>query len=220
MSNTVPAHVFREYDIRGVADRDLSDALAEGIGRGLGTMLAKDGKPPRLAVGRDCRLSSQRLFDALCRGLVATGVHVVEIGVGPTPMLYFAVYHLETDGGIQITGSHNPGDENGFKIVLLTRLSPLFPFNVLNYAYGASPVAFRDYLVASWIGMLPATILYVYLGSAIASLADLAAGRVEGGLAQKLLFGLGLAATAAVTVLVTRIARRALSQAVPTADAL
>ena len=104
--------------------------------------------------------------------------------------------------------------------MLLTRLSPLFPFNVLNYAYGASPVTFRDYLVASWIGMLPATILYVYLGSAIASLADLAAGRVEGGLAQKLLFGLGLAATAAVTVLVTRIARRALSQAVPTADAL
>lgn len=117
MSTQVPAHVFREYDIRGVADRDLSDALAEGIGRGLGTMLAKDGKPPRLAVGRDCRLSSQRLFDALCRGLVATGVHVVEIGVGPTPMLYFAVYHLETDGGIQITGSHNPGDENGFKMM-------------------------------------------------------------------------------------------------------
>jgi phosphomannomutase/phosphoglucomutase len=113
----IPGHVFREYDIRGVADRDLSDELAEGIGRGLGTMLALGGKAPRLAVGRDCRLSSQRLFDALVKGLVAQGVHVVDIGVGPTPMLYFAVHHLHTDGGVQITGSHNPGDENGFKIM-------------------------------------------------------------------------------------------------------
>ncbi len=108
---------------------------------------------------------------------------------------------------------------NGFRIVLLTRLSPVFPFNLLNYAYGASPVAFRDYLLASWIGMLPATLLYVYLGSAVKSLADLAAGNVEGGVGQKVFFGLGLAATVAVTVLVTRIARRALSQAVPRAEA-
>jgi phosphomannomutase/phosphoglucomutase len=117
---TVPANIFREYDIRGVADRDLSDELAEGIGRGLGAMLsgdAKDGKPLRLAVGRDCRLSSPRLHAALLRGLSKAGVHVQDIGVGPTPMLYFAVHHLGTDGGIQITGSHNPGDENGFKMM-------------------------------------------------------------------------------------------------------
>lgn len=115
---SVPGHIFREYDIRGVADRDLTDSLAEGVGRGLGVMLAgAGGAPPRLAVGRDCRVSSDRLFAALVRGLVASGVHVVEIGVGPTPMLYFAVHHLGTDGGIQITGSHNPGDENGFKIM-------------------------------------------------------------------------------------------------------
>jgi len=118
---TVPAHVFREYDIRGVADHDLSDELAEGIGRGLGAMLGEGKKPGegplRLAVGRDCRLSSPRLFEALVRGLVAAGVHVVDIGVGPTPKLYFAVYHLHTDGGVQITGSHNPGDENGFKMM-------------------------------------------------------------------------------------------------------
>lgn len=117
---SLPAHVFREYDIRGVADRDLTDSLAEGIGRGLGVMLsgaAGPGTPPRLAVGRDCRLSSDRLFAALVKGLVASGVHVVEIGVGPTPMLYFAVHHLGADGGIQITGSHNPGDENGFKMM-------------------------------------------------------------------------------------------------------
>lgn len=117
---TVPANIFREYDIRGVADRDLSDELAEGIGRALGAMLsadAKDGKPLRLAVGRDCRLSSPRLHAALLRGLMKAGVHVQDIGVGPTPMLYFAVHHLGTDGGIQITGSHNPGDENGFKMM-------------------------------------------------------------------------------------------------------
>jgi phosphomannomutase/phosphoglucomutase len=115
----VPANIFREYDIRGVADRDLSDELAEGIGRGLGSMLSADagGKRLRLAVGRDCRLSSPRLHVALLRGLSKAGVDVVDIGVGPTPMLYFAVHHLDTDGGVMITGSHNPGDENGFKMM-------------------------------------------------------------------------------------------------------
>lgn len=117
----VPANIFREYDIRGVADRDLSDELAEAVGRGLGEMLAVEAlgarKAPRLAVGRDCRLSSDRLHAALLRGLAKAGVHVMDIGVGPTPMLYFAVYELGTDGGIQITGSHNPGDENGFKMM-------------------------------------------------------------------------------------------------------
>ena len=113
----IPGNIFREYDIRGVADRDLSDALAEGIGRGLGEMLQVDGKAPRLAVGRDCRLSSDRLHAALLKGLLSKGVHVVDIGVGPTPMLYFAVHHLHTDGGIMITGSHNPSDENGFKMM-------------------------------------------------------------------------------------------------------
>jgi phosphomannomutase/phosphoglucomutase len=110
-----PANIFREYDIRGVAERDLTDETAYAIGRGLGTMLAVGGKPPRLAVGRDCRLSSPRLFAALTKGLMDSGVHVVDIGIGPTPMLYFAVHHLGTDGGVMITGSHNPGDENGFK---------------------------------------------------------------------------------------------------------
>ena len=114
---SIPANIFREYDIRGVAERDLSDELAEGVGRGLGEILKVDGKAPRLAVGRDCRLSSPRLHAALLRGLGKAGVHVVDIGVGPTPMLYFAVHHLGTDGGIMITGSHNPGDENGFKMM-------------------------------------------------------------------------------------------------------
>lgn len=109
--------------------------------------------------------------------------------------------------------------EQGFKIVLLTRLSPAFPFNLLNYAFGLTKVRLRDYLLASWIGMLPATILYVYLGSAVKNLADLAAGRIEGGPAQTVLFGVGLAATIVVTVFVTRIAKRALDKAIAEAAA-
>jgi phosphomannomutase/phosphoglucomutase len=110
----LPKHAFREYDIRGVADRDLTDEVAYGIGRGLGTVL---GAGKRVAVGRDCRLSSDRLFAALSRGLVESGAKVLEIGIGPTPYLYGSVHALDADGGVMITGSHNPGDENGFKIM-------------------------------------------------------------------------------------------------------
>lgn len=115
----VPSHVFREYDIRGVADRDLSDDFAYALGRGLATRLgeAAGTKTPRLCVARDCRLSGDRLHAALTRGLLEHGVQVVDLGVGPTPKLYFGVHHLGTDGGIMITGSHNPADENGFKIM-------------------------------------------------------------------------------------------------------
>jgi phosphomannomutase/phosphoglucomutase len=113
----LPTHAFREYDIRGVADRDLSDDVARGIGRGFATMLGAGERPVRVAVGRDCRLSSDRLFAALTDGLTRTGADVVEIGVGPTPMLYAAAHDLGTDGGVMITGSHNPGDENGFKMM-------------------------------------------------------------------------------------------------------
>ncbi|MFQ5789189.1 MAG: TVP38/TMEM64 family protein [Acidobacteriota bacterium] len=103
----------------------------------------------------------------------------------------------------------------GFKIVLLTRLSPVFPYNLLNYAFGLTKVSFRDYVLASWIGMLPGTLMYVYLGSAVKSLADLAAGNVEGGLGQKILFTLGLMATVMVTSVVTRVARRSLEETLP-----
>jgi phosphomannomutase/phosphoglucomutase len=114
----VPSFIFREYDIRGVADRDLLDETATAIGRALGVMLkGKDGKPPRLALGRDCRLSSPRLHAAMLDGLLRAGVQVLDVGVGPTPHLYFAVHHLDTDGGIMITGSHNPAEDNGFKVM-------------------------------------------------------------------------------------------------------
>lgn len=103
----------------------------------------------------------------------------------------------------------------GFKIVFLTRLSPIFPFNLLNYAYGVTRVRFRDYLLGSWLGMLPGTIMYVYLGSTVKSIAELASGKVQGGTAQRILFGLGLVATVVVTAYVTRLARKAIRQVVP-----
>ncbi|MBL9192308.1 MAG: TVP38/TMEM64 family protein [Opitutaceae bacterium] len=98
----------------------------------------------------------------------------------------------------------------GWKIVGLTRLSPVFPFTLLNYAFGLTQVRFRDYLIASWIGMMPGTVLYVYLGS-IASAAGASGGAARTPL-QWTLYGVGLLATAAVSFLVTRIARRALAQ--------
>jgi phosphomannomutase/phosphoglucomutase len=115
----IPAQIFREYDVRGVAERDLTDHLAHRLGRGLAELLRADGAttPPRIAVGRDCRLSGPRLFAALTEGLVEGGVQVMDVGVGPTPKLYFAVHHLDVDGGVMITGSHNPAEDNGFKIM-------------------------------------------------------------------------------------------------------
>jgi len=101
----------------------------------------------------------------------------------------------------------------GFKIVLLTRLSPAFPFNLLNYAYGLTGVRFRDYVLGSLIGMLPGTIMYVYLGSLVTSVTELASGRASGGAPQQLFYFAGLAVTVLVTVYVTRLARRALAEA-------
>jgi phosphomannomutase/phosphoglucomutase len=113
----VPTHAFREYDIRGIADRDLTDGVARGIGRAFATILGAGEHRTRVAVGRDCRLSSERLFAALVDGLTRGGAHVVDVGIGPTPMLYASVHALGTEGGVMITGSHNPGDENGFKMM-------------------------------------------------------------------------------------------------------
>ncbi len=101
----------------------------------------------------------------------------------------------------------------GFRIVLLTRLSPVFPFNLLNYAFGLTRVAFRDYVLGSMIGMLPGTVMYVYLGSLVTGLAELAGGQSSGGTAKQVFYFVGLAATVAVTLYVTRVARRALAEA-------
>ena len=115
-------HIFdptslREYDIRGIVGKTLGTADADAIGRGFGTRVRRAGGT-RVAVGYDGRLSSPELETALIGGLTAVGVDVVRIGMGPTPMLYYAEATLEVDGGIEITGSHNPAEYNGFKMVL------------------------------------------------------------------------------------------------------
>jgi phosphomannomutase len=120
----MPSHRFhpsilREYDIRGIVNETLFEADAEWVGRAFASVLARQLKrAPTLAVGRDGRLSSPALEAALIKGLRGAGANVVSIGVGPTPMLYFSVYHLETDGGLMVTGSHNPPTHNGFKLMI------------------------------------------------------------------------------------------------------
>ncbi|WP_066665322.1 MULTISPECIES: phosphoglucomutase/phosphomannomutase PgmG [unclassified Sphingomonas] len=111
---------LREYDIRGIVGKTLGPDDARAIGRGFATLLRRAGGT-RVAVGRDGRVSSPVLEAALVEGLTASGCDVVRIGLGPTPMLYYAEAILEVDGGIQITGSHNPGDYNGFKMVFQHR---------------------------------------------------------------------------------------------------
>ncbi len=108
--------IFREYDIRGIAETELQDAGIQDLGRAVGTYLQRhNGK--NINLGRDCRLSSERLRNALMAGLKSSGCHVTDIGVVPTPVLYYSVFHLKADGAVMITGSHNPSEYNGFKVV-------------------------------------------------------------------------------------------------------
>jgi phosphomannomutase/phosphoglucomutase len=108
--------VFREYDIRGNADRDLDDGFANALGKAIGTHVRRAGGK-RITLGRDCRVTSPRLHQALRMGLTSTGLHIIDVGVVGTPLLYFSVFHFDSDGGVQVTGSHNPPEDNGFKIV-------------------------------------------------------------------------------------------------------
>ena len=117
MSHKFEPSILREYDIRGVVGTTVQVADARAIGRTFGTLVKRKGGK-RVALGYDGRLSSPELAAACIEGLTASGVDVVNIGVAATPMLYFAVYHLGADGGIQITGSHNPPDYNGFKMMM------------------------------------------------------------------------------------------------------
>lgn len=110
--------VLREYDIRGIVDINLSVNTAYTIGRTFGHIVSFQTKSKRVAVGYDGRLTSPRLHDALCDGLVKSGAHVITIGMSPTPKTYFAHYHLNTDAAVMVTGSHNPSEYNGFKMVL------------------------------------------------------------------------------------------------------
>lgn len=109
-------NIFREYDIRGIADLELSGAGVEVLGQAFGTYLLRHHSR-KVNLARDCRLSSDRLRDALLAGLLKAGCDVTDLGVVPTPLLYYSVFHLQADAGIMITGSHNPPDYNGFKVM-------------------------------------------------------------------------------------------------------
>ena len=107
--------IFREYDIRGLADRDLTDEVARSVGDAFAKLMSERGKKT-LAVGRDVRLSSPRIQAALIQGLRDSGAHVLDVGEVPTPGLYFAILDLKADGGVMVTGSHNPIEYNGLKL--------------------------------------------------------------------------------------------------------
>jgi len=107
--------IYREYDIRGVVDKDLTPAIVKSLGQGFGTSMVHQNRL-NLVVGRDGRLSSKSFADALIEGLLSTGCHVTDIGLCPTPAYYFSIFHLDKDGGIMVTGSHNPPEFNGFKV--------------------------------------------------------------------------------------------------------
>ncbi len=109
--------ILREYDIRGIIDKTLTAVDARAIGQAFATVTRRKGGS-KVAIGYDGRLSSPMLADAVAEGLNAGGVDAVRLGMTPTPVLYFSCYHLDVDGGIQITGSHNPPDYNGFKMTL------------------------------------------------------------------------------------------------------
>jgi phosphomannomutase len=111
-----PSQLLREYDIRGTFGGDLTADVAFAIGAGFATLVRRAGGE-RVCVGYDGRLSSPELETAVTSGVRATGLDVIRIGRGPTPMLYFAVRHFRADGGLMVTGSHNPPDQNGFKMM-------------------------------------------------------------------------------------------------------
>ncbi|HEY3275887.1 MAG TPA: phosphomannomutase/phosphoglucomutase [Syntrophorhabdaceae bacterium] len=107
--------IFREYDIRGTVDPDLSDEVVTDIGRAYAAYMREKGKKT-VSLARDCRLSSEHLRDVLLSGMMEGGLHVIDLGLIPTGLFYFSLFNYDVDGGVMITGSHNPGDQNGFKI--------------------------------------------------------------------------------------------------------
>jgi phosphomannomutase / phosphoglucomutase len=115
----VPKSIFRQYDVRGLVDRELTPDFARALGRAFGSVAAdRLGKAPVIAVGRDNRPSGPALSEGVRRGITESGGTAIDVGTLPTPALYFGVSALKTDGGLQVTGSHNPPEFNGFKMVL------------------------------------------------------------------------------------------------------
>ncbi|MFQ5457263.1 MAG: phosphomannomutase/phosphoglucomutase [Myxococcota bacterium] len=112
-------NIFREYDIRGVAGRDLNHETARLIGAAVATYELEHGKR-RITLGRDCRLSSDELHAGFLEGALGAGLDILDVGLCPTPLLYFSIRHFDAEGGVMITGSHNPPEDNGFKICMGT----------------------------------------------------------------------------------------------------
>lgn len=116
----ISEHIFREYDIRGTVDKELSPAFAYILGRAYGQLVRESGLD-NIAVGQDCRLSSPAYAQALAQGIADEGRRVLLTGMGPTPQLYYSIFSKDLGGGIQVTGSHNPADMNGFKLCVEKR---------------------------------------------------------------------------------------------------
>ncbi|GAG39594.1 unnamed protein product, partial [marine sediment metagenome] len=110
-------HIFREYDIRGIFPQELNEETTHQLGLAIGTYYHNKGAE-RISVGHDCRLSSPDLSKWLIESLMESGIDLIDVGMVPTPLLYFSIHQLDMDGGVQITGSHNPPEFNGFKICL------------------------------------------------------------------------------------------------------
>jgi len=113
----VNPNIFREYDIRGRVPEELNRETAYRLGQCFGAYYQSFGAK-RISLGRDCRLSSPELRQGVMEGMMDAGIHVIDVGMVPTPLLYFSLHHSDVDGGIQITGSHNPPEYNGFKVCL------------------------------------------------------------------------------------------------------
>ena len=111
------SEMFREYDIRGIAGKDMTEDDVVSIGKGIGTFLKQNGCS-RITVGRDCRVTADSYSKRLIEGLIFTGCRVIDIGICPTPVLYFSIQHLSQEGGVMVTASHNPAEYNGFKMCL------------------------------------------------------------------------------------------------------
>lgn len=109
--------IFRAYDIRGIVDKTLTEESVYAIGRAIGSLAVEKGEE-RMAVGRDGRLSGPRLSAALCKGIMAAGCDVIDLGIVPTPLLYYSTHVLDTQSGVMLTGSHNPPEYNGLKIMI------------------------------------------------------------------------------------------------------
>lgn len=141
MKHNFHPSIIRAYDIRGVYGKTLHDLDAYFVGKSFASFLRKNGKH-KIAVGGDGRISTPALKAQLMKGLLESGLEIIDVGVGPTPMLYFSVYHLGCDAGIMVTGSHNPKDHNGFKIALKER--PFYGDDILNLAKLAANADFID----------------------------------------------------------------------------